>query len=56
MFHPLPCTPSSNHLFEFFDRAVYISFGGLLMRLEGDPRHYAEITVGSNLYLLIRKI
>jgi DNA-directed RNA polymerase I, II, and III subunit RPABC3 len=36
--------------------AVYISYGGLLMRLEGDPRHVSEISIGSNLYLLLRKV
>lgn len=36
--------------------AVYVSFGGLLMRLEADPRHFLEITIGSNIYLLMRKV
>ena len=35
---------------------IYISFGGLLMRLKGDPRHLAKLTLDSRLYLLIRKI
>lgn len=37
-------------------RAIYVSYGGLLMRLEGDPRQFADITIGSNIYLLMRKI
>ncbi|KAI7869721.1 RNA polymerase [Spinellus fusiger] len=35
--------------------SVYASFGGLLMCLEGDYRHLQNITVGENLYLLMRK-
>ncbi|KAF9349010.1 DNA-directed RNA polymerases I, II, and III subunit RPABC3 [Mortierella sp. AD094] len=34
---------------------VYISFGGLLMCLEGDYRHLHNISLGENLYLLMRK-
>ncbi|KAF7721620.1 DNA-directed RNA polymerases I, II, and III subunit RPABC3 [Apophysomyces ossiformis] len=34
---------------------VYVSYGGLLMSLEGDYRHLQNITVGENLYLLMRK-
>lgn len=37
-------------------RAVYVSYGGLLMRLEADPRLFQDITIGSNLYLLMRKL
>lgn len=36
--------------------AAYVSYGGLLMRLEADPRHFIDITIGSNIYLLMRKI
>jgi DNA-directed RNA polymerases I, II, and III subunit RPABC3 len=36
--------------------AVYISYGGLLMRLEGDPRHWRDLKVGSFIYLLIKRI
>ncbi|KAI8059335.1 RNA polymerase [Gongronella butleri] len=35
--------------------SVYASFGGLLMCLEGDFRHLQKITVGENIYLLMRK-
>ena len=35
---------------------VYISFGGLLMQLTGDPRRLEDIDVDQNIYLLIRKI
>ncbi|KAF9362895.1 DNA-directed RNA polymerases I, II, and III subunit RPABC3 [Mortierella sp. NVP85] len=35
--------------------SVYISFGGLLMCLEGDFRHLQNISLGENLYLLMRK-
>ncbi|KAI9261161.1 RNA polymerase [Sporodiniella umbellata] len=35
--------------------SVYISFGGLLTSLEGDYRHLQNLTVGENIYLLIRK-
>ncbi|KAI9363251.1 RNA polymerase [Pilaira anomala] len=35
--------------------SVYISFGGLLMCLEGDYRHLQNLTVGENIYLLMRK-
>lgn len=36
--------------------AVYVSFGGLLLRLEGEPRHWHELSIGSFLYILIKKI
>ncbi|KAI8059336.1 RNA polymerase [Gongronella butleri] len=36
-------------------KSVYASFGGLLMCLEGDFRHLQKITVGENIYLLMRK-
>ncbi|KAI8647899.1 RNA polymerase [Parasitella parasitica] len=35
--------------------SVYISYGGLLMCLEGDYRHLQNLTVGENIYLLLRK-
>ena len=35
---------------------VYVSCGGLLMRLKGDPRHLVKLTLDSRVYLLIRKI
>jgi DNA-directed RNA polymerase I, II, and III subunit RPABC3 len=33
---------------------VYASFGGLLMALTGSYRHLSSLTVGSNVFLLIR--
>lgn len=54
---PLACTPPVPLCFLSLSfRAVYVSFGGLLMRLEADPRHFLDITLGSNIYLLMRKI
>ncbi|KAI8078416.1 RNA polymerase [Thamnidium elegans] len=35
--------------------SVYVSYGGLLMCLEGDYRHLQNLTVGENIYLLMRK-
>ena len=34
---------------------AYISFGGLLLALRGAYRHLQGITVGQNVYLLMRK-
>ncbi|RIA99674.1 RNA polymerase [Glomus cerebriforme] len=34
--------------------AVYVSFGGLLMALEGDFRHVQNIHVGQNVYMLMK--
>lgn len=35
---------------------VYISYGGLLMQLVGDPKKLGELEVDSKVYLLIRKL
>eukprot|EP00241_Pyramimonas_parkeae_P020253 CAMPEP_0114299246 /NCGR_PEP_ID=MMETSP0059-20121206/12866_1 /TAXON_ID=36894 /ORGANISM="Pyramimonas parkeae, Strain CCMP726" /LENGTH=149 /DNA_ID=CAMNT_0001421695 /DNA_START=45 /DNA_END=494 /DNA_ORIENTATION=+ len=35
---------------------VYISFGGLLMLLKGDPSHLEGLKLDSRLYLLMRKV
>jgi len=35
--------------------SVYVSFGGLLMMLKGDPRNLQGIEADSRIYLLIRK-
>ena len=35
---------------------VQISYGGLLMRLRGDPRYLQKLTLDSRVYLLLRKI
>lgn len=37
-------------------RAVYISYGGLMMRLEADSKHLKGLTTGQNIYLLARKL
>eukprot|EP00053_Salpingoeca_punica_P023193 m.9265 g.9265 ORF g.9265 m.9265 type:complete len:146 (+) comp4653_c0_seq1:227-664(+) len=36
--------------------AVYVSFGGLLMRLRGDARNLQGIDMDSYIYLLMRKV
>lgn len=36
--------------------SVYVSFGGLLMRLKGDASSLHDIHMDSNVYLLIKKI
>ena len=35
---------------------VFISYGGLLMQLVGDPKKLGELEVDSKVYLLIRKL
>eukprot|EP00798_Chlamydomonas_sp_ICE-L_P025939 gene25939-11615_t len=35
---------------------VYISFGGLLMMLAGDPKKLQDLEVDSNVFLLMRKL
>lgn len=35
---------------------VYISFGGLLMLLVGDPKKLQDLEVDSSVYLLMRKV
>lgn len=35
---------------------VYISFGGLLMQLIGDPKKLETLEVDNNVYLLMRKV
>eukprot|EP00818_Percolomonas_sp_WS_P008075 CAMPEP_0117442966 /NCGR_PEP_ID=MMETSP0759-20121206/4439_1 /TAXON_ID=63605 /ORGANISM="Percolomonas cosmopolitus, Strain WS" /LENGTH=155 /DNA_ID=CAMNT_0005234901 /DNA_START=48 /DNA_END=515 /DNA_ORIENTATION=+ len=35
--------------------SVYVSFGGLLMKLSGDPRNMQAIDPDMHLYLLVRK-
>ncbi|KAI8056055.1 RNA polymerase [Syncephalis plumigaleata] len=35
--------------------AVYVSFGGLLLCLEGDYRHLQKLMIGETVYLLMRK-
>lgn len=35
---------------------VFISFGGLLMQLQGDAKKLADLDIDHNVYLLIRKV
>ncbi|XP_075223649.1 DNA-directed RNA polymerases I, II, and III subunit Rpb8 isoform X3 [Lycorma delicatula] len=42
--------PSKNKL------AAYVSFGGLLMRLQGDPNNLHGFEVDQTLYLLMKKL
>tara|TARA_B110001452_G_scaffold161502_1_gene134440 strand:- start:266 stop:379 length:114 start_codon:yes stop_codon:yes gene_type:complete len=35
---------------------VYVSFGGLLMRLRGDSKHLQKLVLDTRIYLLMRKI
>lgn len=35
---------------------VFVSYGGLLMLLAGDPRKLSHLEVDSSLYLLMRKV
>ncbi|KAF8789221.1 DNA-directed RNA polymerases I like protein [Argiope bruennichi] len=37
-------------------RAAYVSFGGLLMRLQGDPNNLHGFEVDSHVYLLLKKL
>lgn len=45
----------SIYLFSVFS-AMYISYGGLLMRLEGEPRHLKGFSSGQNVYLLAKTL
>ncbi|EFJ22680.1 hypothetical protein SELMODRAFT_105067 [Selaginella moellendorffii] len=35
---------------------IYVSFGGLLMKLKGDPQHLNELQMDQRLYVLLRKV
>ncbi|GFW22415.1 hypothetical protein TNCV_1431661 [Trichonephila clavipes] len=37
-------------------RAAYVSFGGLLMRLQGDPNNLHGFEVDNHVYLLLKKL
>ena len=37
-------------------RAAYVSYGGLLMRLQGDANNLHGFEVDMNIYLLIKKL
>lgn len=36
--------------------AAYVSFGGLLMRLQGDPNNLHGFEVDNHVYLLMKKL
>ena len=36
--------------------AVYVSYGGLLMKLQGDQRHLSTLVLDESVYCLLRKI
>lgn len=35
---------------------VFVSFGGLLMQLSGDPKRLEDLDIDNNVYLLLRKV
>lgn len=35
---------------------VYVSYGGLLMQLTGDPKRLEDLDIDQNIYMLIRKV
>ena len=35
---------------------VYVSYGGLLMQLTGDPKRLEYLDIDQNIYLLMRKV
>jgi DNA-directed RNA polymerase I, II, and III subunit RPABC3 len=35
---------------------IHVSFGGLLMRLDGDQRHLSGIELDQNIYCLLTKV
>ena len=35
--------------------AIFVSFGGLLMKLKGEPQHLSKLVLDSRIYLLMRK-
>lgn len=37
-------------------RSAYVSYGGLLMRLQGDANNLQGFSIDTNVYLLIKKI
>lgn len=42
--------------FSLFYRAAYVSFGGLLMRLQGDANNLHGFEVDQHMYLLMKKL
>ena len=39
-----------------FNRAAYVSYGGLLMRLQGDANNLHGMELDSHVFLLIKKL
>lgn len=37
-------------------REIFVSYGGLLMSLKGDPRNLQKIELDMRMYLLMRKV
>ena len=42
--------------FRLCSRAAYVSFGGLLMRLQGDANNLHGMEVDNHVYLLVKKL
>lgn len=40
----------------FFDSAAYVSYGGLLMRIQGDANNLHGFQVDSHVYLFMKKL
>ena len=38
------------------DRAAYVSYGGLLMRLTGDANNLFGVELGIHVYMLLKKL
>lgn len=53
---PSSGTTTSSSVSPSYKVAIFVSFGGLLMRLMGDPRHWRDLKLGDSIYILIRKI
>ena len=58
--HWPPCTPANLLPVlppSLVPRAqVYVSFGGLLMQLTGDPKRLEDLDLDQDVYLLMRKV
>ena len=42
-------------MFKYFHSTAYISFGGLLLAITGHVKYLSKLSVGDDIYLLIRK-
>ena len=52
----LACYLTWGWCFDLVVRVIYVSFGGLLMMLSGDPANTAKLDLDQRLFLLIRKV